>query len=117
MTMLTLFGSRSIDEVTERLDRLVSRIREIQRPYMRGECPADVVLVAHGLILRALVKRWLGYPVDMSLSIMLAPGALGILTYVLKKLLTRKEKLITISRYKNNDINDPALYIGLAISR
>lgn len=84
--MLTLLGSRSMDGVTERLDRLISRIRDIQRPYMLGERPADVLLVTHGLILRAFVKRWLGYPVDMSLSIMLAPGALGILTYVLKKL-------------------------------
>lgn len=80
MGMLTLLGCRSMEEVTERLDRLVSRIREIQRPYMLGGRPADVVLVAHGLILRAFVKRWLGYPVDMSLSIMLAPGALGMLT-------------------------------------
>ena len=46
---------------------------------MSREKPADVVLVAHGLILRAFVK-WLGYPVDMSLSIMLGPGAVGILT-------------------------------------
>lgn len=32
-------------QATERLDRLVSEIRSIQRPNMNGENPADVLLV------------------------------------------------------------------------
>lgn len=31
-------------QVTERLDRLVAQIRDIQRPFMKGKQPADVVL-------------------------------------------------------------------------
>lgn len=38
--------------------------------------------VAHGLILRAFVKRWLKYPLDNPLPMMLSPGAIGILRYV-----------------------------------
>ncbi|KAK1826979.1 histidine phosphatase superfamily [Podospora conica] len=90
-------GGESTEEVTKRLDKLIARVRNIQRSNMLGQRPADVVIVAHGLILRAFAKRWLGCPVDMSLSIMLAPGALGILTY------------------KNNDIEEPTLHIGIAI--
>lgn len=36
---------RSMHQVTQRLDRLVSRIRDIQKPSMKGEEPADVLLV------------------------------------------------------------------------
>ena len=38
-------NNRSADQVTERLDRLIAQIREIQAPYMHGEKPADVVVV------------------------------------------------------------------------
>ncbi|KAL9614272.1 MAG: hypothetical protein Q9167_001228 [Letrouitia subvulpina] len=67
-------GGESAQQVTARLDRLVAQIREIQAPYMNGEKPVDVVLVAHGLILRAFVKRWLKYPLDNPLPMMLSPA-------------------------------------------
>ena len=87
--------------MTERLDRLVGQVREIQGPNVNGEKPADVVLaripyfltapvsyqliphnqVAHGLILRAFFKRWMKYPLDMPLPMMFSPGAIGILRY------------------------------------
>ncbi|KAK3988399.1 hypothetical protein QBC44DRAFT_329380 [Cladorrhinum sp. PSN332] len=41
----------------------------------------DPARVAHGLILRAFVKRWLGCPFDMPLPMMLPPGGIGILRY------------------------------------
>lgn len=37
---------RSMQKVSERLDRLISQIRDIQRPCMSGEGPADVLLVS-----------------------------------------------------------------------
>ena len=42
---LFLTLQRSNDQITERLDRLISQIKEIQKPYMYGENPADVLLV------------------------------------------------------------------------
>jgi broad specificity phosphatase PhoE len=65
---------------------------------MNGENPADIVVVrapipskleretdavqvAHGMSLRCFVKRWLGYPLDMPLALMLSPGAIGVLRY------------------------------------
>ncbi|KAK6857542.1 hypothetical protein PG995_006369 [Apiospora arundinis] len=38
-------GGESMQQVTLRLDRLISEIREIQRPYINGEQPADVLIV------------------------------------------------------------------------
>ncbi|EXJ54891.1 uncharacterized protein A1O5_12957 [Cladophialophora psammophila CBS 110553] len=76
-------GGESPQQVAERLDRLIAQIKEVQAPHMNGEKPVDVVLVglhpntangysaptnltfeqvAHGLILRCFVKRWLKYP-------------------------------------------------------
>jgi probable phosphoglycerate mutase len=66
--------------VTDRLDDLIKEIRSIQAGHMYGEHgAADVVLVAHGHLLRAFVKRWLGYPMEFQLSLMLEPGGIGIL--------------------------------------
>ncbi|TVY90474.1 Sedoheptulose 1,7-bisphosphatase [Lachnellula willkommii] len=71
----------SVDEVSNRLDGIIAKIREIQGPYMHGEKGADVVLIAHGHILRAFAKRWIGLPLSTSLPMMLEPGAVGVLSY------------------------------------
>ncbi|OJI99487.1 hypothetical protein ASPVEDRAFT_123832 [Aspergillus versicolor CBS 583.65] len=90
-------GGESVPSASKRLDRLIQQIRTIQQPHMDGSKPADVVLVAHGLILRAFVKRWLKYPLDTPLPMMLSPGAIGILSY------------------RNRDIDEPAFFIGMAL--
>jgi broad specificity phosphatase PhoE len=71
----------SPSEVTTRLDRIISEIRKIQAPYMHGEQGVDVILIAHGHILRAFAKRWIGFPLSQALPMMLEPGAVGILSY------------------------------------
>ncbi|CZS96002.1 related to phosphoglycerate mutase [Rhynchosporium agropyri] len=68
-------------EVSERLDRVIKKIRKMQGPYMHGEKPVDVVLIAHGHILRAFAKRWIGFELSRSLPMMLEPGAVGVLSY------------------------------------
>ena len=68
-------------EIKIRLDSVIAKIREIQRPYMHGEKPVDVVLIAHGQILRAFARRWLGFEVGVKLPMMLEPGAVGVLSY------------------------------------
>ncbi|KAH6885004.1 putative phosphoglycerate mutase [Thelonectria olida] len=90
-------GGESAQDVCTRLDRLISQIRDVQRPCMTGEGHADVVVVAHGAILRAFVKRWLHFPLDMPLNLMFEPGAIGVLSY------------------KNNNIRQPALLVGMAL--
>ncbi|KAF2822545.1 phosphoglycerate mutase family protein [Ophiobolus disseminans] len=90
-------GGESPQQVAERLDRLIAKIRELQRPCMNGEQAADVVVVAHGMSLRCFVKRWLGYPLDMPLALMLSPGAIGILSYL------------------KHDIEQPAFFVGMSL--
>ncbi|RDW91213.1 hypothetical protein BP5796_02378 [Coleophoma crateriformis] len=68
-------------EVATRLDRIISKIREIQAPYMHGEKGVDVIIIAHGHILRAFAKRWIGFELGMRLPMMLEPGAVGVLSY------------------------------------
>ncbi|KAH7267987.1 histidine phosphatase superfamily [Fusarium solani] len=90
-------GGETMQQVTKRLDRLVSEIRNIQMPNMNGEKPANVLLVAHGLILRCFIKRWLGWPIDFSFPMMLDPGA------------------VTVLSYKNSNVDEPALHVGMAL--
>jgi len=65
--------------VTARLDSLIEEIHAFQAPNIHGEKACDVVLVAHGHLLRAFVKRWLRYPMEFPLSMMLEPGGIGVL--------------------------------------
>lgn len=68
-------------QVSARLDQFIGRIREIQGPLMKDDLvAADIMVVAHGHILRAFVKRWLGYSLGERLLLMLEPGGVGILT-------------------------------------
>lgn len=41
-----LNGDRNKEQATERLDRVISEIRDIHKPCMRGEKPADVLVVS-----------------------------------------------------------------------
>ncbi|KAJ5653953.1 hypothetical protein N7490_000956 [Penicillium lividum] len=84
----------SAQDVTDRIDSLIRDIRTTQKDSMHGESPSDVVLVAHGHLLRAFTKRWLGYPMDFPLLLMLEPGAVGVLSY------------------QHHNIDEPALLVG-----
>ncbi|TAQ90170.1 Sedoheptulose-bisphosphatase/4-nitrophenylphosphatase [Chlorociboria aeruginascens] len=85
----------SAAEVSNRLDRIISKIREIQGPYLNGEKGVDVVLIAHGHILRAFAKRWIGFELAMKLPMMLEPGAVAVLSY------------------EHHKVNEPALLLGV----
>ena len=40
---------RSMQQVTDRLDRLISAIKDVQRPHMEGGKQANVVLVCQSI--------------------------------------------------------------------
>jgi len=82
-------------EVSDRLDRIIKDIKSIQAPYMHGEKAVDVVLIAHGHILRAFAKRWIGFELGMGLPMMLEPGAVGVLSY------------------EHHRVDEPALLLGV----
>lgn len=88
-------GGESAKEVSDRLDRIIAEIREIQGPYMHGGKGVDVVLIAHGGILRAFAKRWINFDLGMRLPLMLGPGAVGVLSY------------------EHHKVDEPALLLGV----
>ncbi|EXJ93522.1 2,3-bisphosphoglycerate-dependent phosphoglycerate mutase [Capronia coronata CBS 617.96] len=74
-------GGQSPAQVTERLDRLIAQITRLQEEGMKKQQKCDVVVVAHGHILRAFVKRWLEFSLDAKLEMMLEPGGVCGLSY------------------------------------
>ncbi|KAI1614745.1 phosphoglycerate mutase [Exophiala viscosa] len=76
-------GGDSPAQVGERLNRAIGRITEIHGKALKEGRRDDVIVVAHGHILRAFVKRWLGFSVDapVRLEFMLEPGGVCGLSY------------------------------------
>ncbi|GAA1355133.1 histidine phosphatase family protein [Streptomyces beijiangensis] len=60
----------SVADVTARADEVIERIRSGGR---------DVLVFAHGHILRALGARWLGYDLEFGARVRLAPTSLSVL--------------------------------------
>ncbi|CZS91533.1 related to phosphoglycerate mutase [Rhynchosporium graminicola] len=94
-------GGESAEAVQERLDKLIGEIYELQKPHMDGKSgePADVLIVAHGHILRAFTKRWLLYSMKFPFTMMMEPGAIGIMSYA------------------HHNVDEPAILVGMAFPR
>lgn len=73
--------NRSPEDVVRRLDALIAEIREkYQQSCFRDsdESKGDVLIVAHGHILRAFAMRWTGKPLTET-SLILEAGGIGTL--------------------------------------
>lgn len=93
---LLIHQLRSPTQVQERLDRLISKIKKIQEPFMDGGTAPDILVVAHGHILRAFTKRWMEWDLGFAFTMMMEPGAIGVLSYA------------------HHSITEPAVLIGMA---
>lgn len=56
------FPGESVQQVGERCDRVIERVRPLVSPDSPEALGGDVALVAHGHVLRVLAARWLGLP-------------------------------------------------------
>lgn len=79
-------GGESPADVTKRLDRLIADLRtRFHAPAIgRTEESAkicDVLVVAHGHILRAFAMRWIGREFHTGVNMMLEAGGIGTLSY------------------------------------
>lgn len=74
-------GSEMPQQVAARLDRVISEITKLQGDALEKKQRVDVVVVAHGHILRAFVRRWLRLSLDTKLELMLEPGGVCGLGY------------------------------------
>ncbi|KJY01780.1 phosphoglycerate mutase family protein [Zymoseptoria brevis] len=88
-------GGESPAQVTSRIDAIISTIRAFHAEHMTSSEPKDVIIVAHGHLTRAFAKRWLGYPLEFPLSLMMEPGGVGILSY------------------QHHSIDEPAMLLGI----
>lgn len=78
-----LTSPRNPEDVTDRLDRLIADIRsKFHAPAMQNEhseSTGDVLIVAHGHILRALAMRWVGKSLQDGPAFILEAGGVGTL--------------------------------------
>jgi broad specificity phosphatase PhoE len=65
-------GGETPEQVGDRADRIIARARGAQ---------GNVVLFAHGHLLRVLAARWLGFPAGAGRHFLLDTGTLNILSY------------------------------------
>jgi broad specificity phosphatase PhoE len=73
--------ARSPEDVVRRLDALIDEIRnKYQRPCFENpdDPKGDVLIVAHGHILRAFAMRWTGKPLTET-TLILEAGGIGTL--------------------------------------
>jgi sedoheptulose-bisphosphatase len=97
-------GGESPADITARLDALIAELRakwhagvigktraEVERG---GEVGGDVLIVAHGHILRAFAARWVGRSVADNPSLILEAGGVGTLSY------------------EHHSIEEPAILLG-----
>lgn len=81
-------------QVTKRVDSVIAKIRDIHRQAFATKEPCDVVLVAHGHILRCLAARWVGKEINENPQFVLDAGSVGVLTY------------------QHHNIDEPAISLG-----
>jgi broad specificity phosphatase PhoE len=89
-------GGESPEDVSARLDAL---IHELRSKYHQGRFgkdgkPNDVLIVAHGHILRSFAARWVGKKLEDNPSLILEAGGVGTLSY------------------EHHNIEEPAILLG-----
>ncbi|KAG2418981.1 hypothetical protein HFD88_002084 [Aspergillus terreus] len=88
-------GGESPEDIIRRLDALIAEIRQkYHGPCLEGKEPkGDVLIVAHGHILRAFAMRWTGKSLEDT-TLILEAGGVGTLSY------------------EHHNIDEPAVILG-----
>ncbi|KAH6688912.1 phosphoglycerate mutase family protein [Plectosphaerella plurivora] len=94
-------GGESPQQVSERLDRLIKDVRDRWHAAVlekgaeaASKASGDVLIVAHGHILRALALRWTAKELHEGPAFLLEAGGVGTLSY------------------EHNSIDEPAILLG-----
>ncbi|KAK4222350.1 Sedoheptulose 1,7-bisphosphatase [Podospora fimiseda] len=88
-------GGETPHDIKNRLDRLIEDIRQRwHSPAMDGSRDGDVLIVAHGHILRAFAQRWAGKELHDGPTFLLEAGGVGTLSY------------------EHHNIKEPAILLG-----
>lgn len=86
--LLLTNDTRTPEQVTARLDNLIATIRtNFHGPALANSSPqSDVLIIAHGHILRAFAMRWVGKTLADGPTFLLEAGGVGTLSYEHKNL-------------------------------
>lgn len=74
-------GGEDHVQVSARLDRLIERIKEFHRKAIENRACCDILIVAHGHILRSFVARWVNRPINFDPQLILDAAGVGVLSY------------------------------------
>ncbi|KAG7661447.1 uncharacterized protein J8A68_005025 [[Candida] subhashii] len=85
-------------DVKTRLDRFIEGIKTIHRDAIANNITSDIIVVAHGHILRCLVARWVERELDCNPMLMLDAGGVGVLSY------------------QHHNCDEPAIYLAGAFT-
>ena len=91
-------GGEDYKQVTERVDRFINKVKLIHVKALEDCEPSDIIVVAHGHILRCLVARWVEREIDHDPKLMLDAGGVGVLSY------------------QHHNIHEPAIYLSGAFT-
>lgn len=93
-------GGESPEDIEARLDDIIREIKETHRGILQSdENDGDILIFAHGHILRMFVHRWMGIPLKQYMPLILPAGGVGILSYA------------------HRNINEPAIVLGSSYMR
>jgi len=96
-------GGESPQQITKRLDGVIADIRARYHSKAIGKqkheaAPSDVLVVAHGHVLRAFAARWVNKDISENPSLILEAGGVGTLSY------------------EHHSIEEPAILLGGAFT-
>lgn len=80
-------------QVTVRIDRLIAKIQKIHKEYLEKNEACDIMVIAHGHILRCFAARWIGLGINTNPRFMLDAGGVCVLSY------------------QHHNIDEPALFL------
>lgn len=80
-------------QVSNRIDKLIYKIQTIHKLYLEKDEPCDIMVIAHGHILRCLAARWIGMEINKNPKFMLDAGGVCVLSY------------------QHHNINEPAMFL------
>lgn len=80
-------------EVTVRVDKIIGEIKAIHKKYLDNNENCDILVIAHGHILRCFAARWIDIPINKNPKFMLDAGGVCVLSY------------------QHHNINEPALFL------
>ncbi|RLV93447.1 Sedoheptulose 17-bisphosphatase [Spathaspora sp. JA1] len=85
-------------QVKERLDRFISKIHAIHAKSLENNEASDVIVIAHGHILRCFCARWVQRELNCNPQLMLDAGGVGVLSY------------------QHHNVAEPAIYLAGAFT-